>query len=119
MRPLLRAGATLAAGADNVRDPFNLMGRSDPFETAALLVMAGHLSVDESWAAVSSGARAAMGREPVTVAAGSPADLLAIRASSLATAMATADQDRIVWRRGRVIARTTVDRRFPALSDDR
>lgn len=30
LRPLLNAGATVGAGADNVRDPFNTMGRSDP-----------------------------------------------------------------------------------------
>ena len=39
---LREAGALVAAGADNVQDPFNLVGRSDPLETAALLVMAGH-----------------------------------------------------------------------------
>ncbi len=44
LRPLLDAGVTLAAGADNLQDPFNVVGRGDPFETAALLVMAGHLT---------------------------------------------------------------------------
>ena len=43
IRPLLDAGATVAAGADNLQDPFNLVGRADPMETAALMVMAGHL----------------------------------------------------------------------------
>ena len=27
-------------------DPFNLMGRSDPLETASLMVMAGHQSIE-------------------------------------------------------------------------
>jgi cytosine deaminase len=33
----------VAGGADNLQDPFNVVGRADPLETAALLVMAGHL----------------------------------------------------------------------------
>src|SRR5690606_29576284 len=39
---LAEAGVTVAAGADNIADPFNPMGRADPLETASLLVTAGH-----------------------------------------------------------------------------
>ena len=35
VRALLDAGVTVAAGADNLQDPFNPMGRACPFETAA------------------------------------------------------------------------------------
>ena len=52
IRPLLDAGATVAAGADNLQDPFNLVGRADPMETAALMVMAGHLLPAEAYVAV-------------------------------------------------------------------
>ena len=76
--------SSLAGGADNVQDPFNTMGRADPLETAALLVMVGHLLPHEAYAAVSTSARAAMGLEPVSIAAGSPAELLAVRATHLA-----------------------------------
>jgi cytosine deaminase len=110
LRPLLDAGVTVAAGGDNVRDPFNPLGRGDPLETAALLVIAGHLDVETAWEAVSSGARAALGLPPVAVAAGSPAELLAVRAGSLADAIASATEDRVVVHRGRVVARTTVTR---------
>ena len=61
VRALLDAGVRLGAGADNVRDPFNPVGRSDALETASLLVTAGHLTLDEAYAAVSDGARAVMG----------------------------------------------------------
>ena len=54
IRPLLDAGVTLAAGADNLQDPFNLVGRADPMETAALMVMAGHLLPAEAYDAVSA-----------------------------------------------------------------
>ena len=110
LRPLLDAGATLGAGADNVRDPFNVMGRSDPMETAALLVMAGHLRVEEAYDAVTHGARTAMGLAPTTVEVGQTADLMAIAAESLNDAVARADSSRIVLRRGRIVARSAVER---------
>jgi cytosine/creatinine deaminase len=108
VRPLLGAGANVAAGADNVRDPFNSMGRSDPLETAALMVMAGHLLPHEAWTAVTDGSRRAMAMPVVRIEAGSPAELLAMPAPSLADAIAAAGEARVVWHRGRVVARTTV-----------
>ncbi len=108
VRPLLAAGVTLAAGGDNLRDPFNAMGRGDALETAALMVMAGHLTPEEAYASVSSSARKAMGLPPVAVRAGSPADLLAVRGRSLTDAIAAASEDRLVLKSGHVVCRTTV-----------
>jgi cytosine deaminase len=51
-----------------------------------------------------------LGLPPVTVAAGSPAELLAVEGASLADAMAGAGERRIVVHAGRVVARTTVER---------
>lgn len=110
IRPLLDAGVTLAAGADNVRDPFNSMGRSDPFETAALLVMAGHLLPHEAFTAVTDGARATMGLPTVAIAVGEPAELLAIPGEDLGFVMAKADAQRMVWHGGRLVASTRVAR---------
>ncbi|WP_053226380.1 amidohydrolase family protein [Solirubrobacter soli] len=101
VRELLDAGVTVAAGGDNVRDPFNPTGRLDPLETAGLLVTAAHLSLDEALAAVSDSARALMGLAPST-------DSVTLPASSLADAIAAAPVDRVVERDGRVVARTTV-----------
>lgn len=64
VRRLLDAGVRLGAGADNVRDPFNPVGRSDALETASLLVTAGHLTLVEAYTAVSDGARSVMGLDP-------------------------------------------------------
>ncbi|MGO1411929.1 MAG: cytosine deaminase, partial [Microbacterium sp.] len=100
------AGIMAAAGGDNVRDPFNPMGRADAFETAMLLITAGHVPIDAAWDAVSSGARAVMGLPQAGPEAGLRADLLAVRAESLADAIATAPADRIVISRGRTIAHT-------------
>ena len=109
LRPLLDAGVTVAAGGDNLQDPFNLVGRGDPLEAASLLVAAGHLLPEEALAAVSGSARSAMGLPFVAVAPGSPAELVAIRASSVREAIATASPERIVFHRGTVVARSMME----------
>ncbi|MFV0287428.1 MAG: amidohydrolase family protein [Demequina sp.] len=115
-RALLDAGARFAAGADNVRDPFNPLGRSDALETAMLLVVGAHLTAHEAYAAVSSGARDVMGLPAADVTPGAHADLVAIRADHLTQAVAEAPADRIVLRRGRVVARTSSTTDFPSLT---
>jgi cytosine deaminase len=117
LRALLEAGATLAAGADNVRDPFNCVGRSDALETAGLLIMAGHLTPAEAYAAVSDGARRAMGLPAVALEPGAPAEVLAVRGSSLVDAIARASEDRIVLHAGRCVARTRVDSEVRPMSN--
>lgn len=109
---LREAGAVVAAGADNVRDPFNAVGRSDALETAALLVMAAHLTPAEAWDAVSAQGRRAMGLPPAPLEAGAPAEILAVRGRSLADAIARGSEDRVVVHRGALVARTTVQTRF-------
>ena len=107
LRPLLDAGIRVAAGADNLRDPFNPMGRGDALETASLLVTAGHLSIQEAVHAVTNGARSVLGLPPAGAQVGAVADLLVIRAASLADAVAFAPADRTVLRRGRIVATTS------------
>jgi cytosine deaminase len=111
LRPLLDAGVTVAGGGDNLRDPFNPLGRADPLETASLLVTAGHLTPEEAYAAVSAGARVAMGLPEVQVAAGFPAELLAVQAASLGEALA-GGTSRVVIHQGQVAARTTIHREY-------
>ncbi|MEM7276162.1 MAG: amidohydrolase family protein, partial [Actinomycetota bacterium] len=101
------AGVLVAAGADNVQDPFNLVGRSDPLETAALLVMAGHVLPDRAYELVSNNGRRVLGLGPVTFAPGDPADLVAIDAPSVRGALADAPMTRRVYHRGRPVARST------------
>jgi cytosine deaminase len=108
VRTLMEAGVTVAAGGDNLQDPFNPVGRADPLETAALLVVAGHLLPAEAFEAITDLGRRLLRRPPVAVMAGAPADLLAIRAPSVRGAVAGAAPDRVVWRAGRIVARTRV-----------
>ena len=105
---LLNAGVTVAAGGDNWRDPFNPMGRIDAMETASLLVSAGHLLVGDAYECVTTHARKAMGLPEVRVAPGFPADLLAIASPSLEDAVASGTAQRMVFRAGRIVARTEV-----------
>ncbi len=104
VRALLDAGVALAAGADNVRDPYNPLGRSDALETAMLLVAAGHLRVDEAYDAVSTGARQVMSLRSAEIHDGGVAELLAIRANNLVDAVARAPHDRLVFHRGRLVS---------------
>src|SRR6266699_2335148 len=109
LRALLDAGVLVAAGGDNLQDPFNTVGRGDPLEIASLLVAAGHLSPEEAYRAVSASSRAVMGLPEVRVEAGFPAELLAIRAASVQEAVATASPKRVVVHQGRVVARSSSD----------
>ena len=117
LRTLLDAGVVVAAGGDNLRDPFNPLGRADPLEAAALLVGAGQLRPEEAWDAVSAAAREVLGLPAVpghgVLRPGAPAELLAVRASGLRDALAGADADRTVVSRGRVAVRTRVNRTYP------
>lgn len=103
---LRAAGVTVAAGSDNVQDPFNPVGRCDPLEIASLLVTAGHQRLATAAAMVGEHARAVLGLPPAGPVPGAVADLVALRADSLTDAVARAPADRLVWRRGCLVART-------------
>jgi cytosine deaminase len=100
VRALREAGVVVAAGADNVQDPFNPLGRACPFETAALMVLTAHLPPEDAWLCVTEMAARATGLPPARIAAGEPADLIAVPASSLREAIAMGGPARRVWRRG-------------------
>ena len=107
---LRQAGALVCAGADNVQDPFNLVGRSDPLETAALLVMAGHRLPDEAFRMVGADARACLGLPSAEPVVGAVADLVAIDAPSVRGAIADAPMARKVFHRGKLVAATSQSR---------
>lgn len=100
---LRSAGVNVAAGADNLQDPFNPVGRACPFETAGLMVMTSHLSPADAWDAVSANSSRVMRLESVSVAPGQRADLLAVRAATVREAIAFGPNDRMVWHRGRTV----------------
>jgi cytosine/creatinine deaminase len=110
LRPILDAGIPLAAGADNLRDPFNPAGRADPFETTSLLMTAGHLTADQALAAVTTGARTVLGLPRAGVAPGEVADLMLVPDGDPGDLLAGAEDARVVLHGGRVVADTRVRR---------
>lgn len=117
VRPLLAAGATVAAGGDNLRDAFHPVGRGDALEVGALLVTDGHLSVPDALRTLTAGGRAALRRDPVNVEAGSRADLVAVLAADANEVLGAASPDRLVWSGGRLVARTRLDTRLATSLD--
>jgi cytosine/creatinine deaminase len=107
LRTLIAAGVTVAGGGDNIQDPFNPLGTGDALETAALLVLAGHLSIEQAYRAVTADARAVLGLPPAGLVVGERADLLAIRAGSLRQAIAERSTERLVLRSGRLVSGRT------------
>lgn len=103
-------GVRVGAGGDNVQDPFNPVGRSDPLETAALMIMAAHQLPQQALDLVTHSARSIMGLAPAGPSVGSVADLVAIDATSERQAIADAPVARRTYRRGRLTAVTQVRR---------
>jgi cytosine deaminase len=104
VKALRAAGANVCAGADNLQDPFNPVGRGDPLETGALMVMAAHLLPRAAFDAVSVDARCALLGVRPTVEAGQPADLVATRSRNVREALAFAPVGRIVFHQGRLVS---------------
>jgi cytosine deaminase len=103
---LRAAGVTVAAGADNVRDPFNPLGRSDALETAMLAVIAGHVHPEVAIAMVTDDARAVLGLPRAGPTVGARAELLAVRGTSVPDVIANAPADRVVIHDGCVVSRS-------------
>ena len=114
-RALLAAGVTVAAGSGALRDTANPVGRVDPLEAAFLFTASGELDETAAYETVSGAARAALGMSPVRIAAGFPADVLAVRGESLRGVL-SGGHSRIVLHGGRVVSRTSAVREFAETS---
>ena len=102
---LLRShGVNVAAGGDNLQDPFNPLGKGDPLETATYMVLAGHCLIDDAFAAVTHRASTALGVSPVDISVGDAASFVLINSSSVREAMAAQVHQRVVVRQGRVLS---------------
>ena len=97
------AGVVVAAGADNLQDPFNLVGRGDPLEIATLLMISAHSTAHQAIEMVSSNAHKAVHGVTKSLAIGDSADFTAIPATNLRESIAMGPPDRIVVYGGVVI----------------
>jgi cytosine deaminase len=104
IEPLRAGGVCVAAGADNVRDPFNPIGRSDALETAALTITAAHVRPDVALAMVTDDARTVMGLPQAGARVGARAEFLAVRGTSVLDVIANAPADRIVIHNGAIVS---------------
>ena len=98
VKALRESGVNLAAGADNLQDPFNLVGRGDCLETASLMVTAGHLSPVAAYHSVSGAVRSLMGLPRAGTEVGDVAELVLVDAGSVREAVAFAPPNRTLVR---------------------
>lgn len=102
IKGLLSAGVRVAAGADNLQDPFNPVGNGDPLETASLLVLAAHQLPAEAFAAVSNTAKSVIGLPVTEIRVGDVANLMLTPVNSLREAIANRSSRKLVMTRGRI-----------------
>jgi len=100
---LQRAGVIVAAGADNLQDPFNLVGRADPLEIASLLMISAHVTTEMAIQMISTDAHQAVHGIKSALAIGQPANFVALPATNLRESIAMGPPDRIVVYGGVVI----------------
>ena len=100
---LQQAGVVVAAGADNLQDPFNLIGRADPLEIASLLMITAHVTAENSLKMVSTRAHQVIHGFKSAISVGQPANFVAIPATNIRESIAMGPPDRIVVYGGVVI----------------
>ena len=100
---LQRAGVIVAAGADNLQDPFNLVGRGDPLEIASLLMVSAHVAAATAIQMVSSHALHVVHGVASCLSVGEPATFVATLAANLRESIAMGPPDRIVVHGGVVL----------------
>ena len=93
---LRHAGVVVAAGADNLQDPFNLVGRGDPLEIASLLMVSAHVSAPDALEMISTHAHQAIHGVGSSLATDQPANFVATPAANLRESIAMGPPDRIV-----------------------
>ena len=102
VKALRTAGVRVAAGADNLQDPFNPIGNGDPLETASLLVLAAHQLPEDAFAAISNTAKSVMGLPETRLNIGDLADLMLTPVDSLREAIANRTSRQMVMARGQI-----------------
>ncbi|MFM7094971.1 MAG: amidohydrolase family protein [Actinomycetota bacterium] len=97
------AGVRVAAGSDNLQDPFNPIGRGDPLDAAGLMILTAHLLPDDALASVTSVARVVVDAASAGPVVGARADVMVTPVSSVRELVATCAPRSLVVRRGRVV----------------
>jgi cytosine deaminase len=109
VRRLNAAGVTVFAGSDNIRDAWSPYGDGDLLRRAMLIGYRQDFLADDdlahAFAMVTEIPASVLGIHHYGLAPGKRADLVLLAADSLPEAVAGAPRDRIVLKRGRLVAR--------------
>src|SRR5438105_6753856 len=104
---LVSAGVTIAAGSDNIQDPFVPTGSGDLLEIGRWALLAGHLGSNDlprAYEMITSAPAKLLGFEDYGLRVGARADLLISDAADAADLVASGPLERCVLVNGRVVA---------------
>ena len=107
VKRLRAAGVTVFAGSDNIRDAWSPYGNGDMLERAAVIGYRQGLNADEDLGVAldlaTHAAAKVLGLEGYGLAEGCAADLVAVRAESVAEAVAAHPPRILVMKRGKIV----------------
>jgi len=108
VKRLHQAGVVLALGSDGVRDTWTPYGNADMLERAMMLAYRSDFRRDEDIELtlrtdIEGGAKV-LGMAPPSLALGQPADIVVVRAATLAEAICARPADRLVVKNGTIIS---------------
>lgn len=105
---LRAAGVVVGSGSDGIRDTWGPYGNADMLERAMFIGMRNNLrrddEVEQALDICTHGGAAMMGLSDYGLAIGKPADLVLLPGQSLTDAVVSRPRDRIVIKRGAVVA---------------
>jgi len=105
---LRAAGVVVGSGSDGIRDTWGPYGNADMLERAMFIGMRNNLrrddEVEQALDICTHGGAAMMGLSDYGLALGKPADLVLLPGQSLTDAVVSRPRDRIVIKRGAVVA---------------
>lgn len=105
---LRAAGVVVGSGSDGIRDTWGPYGNADMLERAMFIGMRNNLrrddEVEQALDICTHGGAAMMGLSDYGLAVGKPADLVLLPGQSLTDAVVSRPRDRIVIKRGAVVA---------------
>ncbi|MGH7212320.1 MAG: amidohydrolase family protein [Acetobacteraceae bacterium] len=108
MKRLKQAGVVVCAGSDGIRDTWGPYGNADMLERAMLLGLRNNLRRDDELAQVldvcTSGGARMLGLTDHGLHPGATADLLLVEAETIADAIVSRPERRLVIKAGRVVA---------------
>jgi cytosine/creatinine deaminase len=114
VKEFLEAGVNIAAGQDDIDDPYYPFGRGDMLEVAFVMCHAAHLGspaeMESAFDMVTSNPARGMGLEGYGIREGSSADLVLLDATSVHEALRLQPDRLAVLKRGRLVAETKAKR---------